>query len=94
MGNLPDVSDFDVSITPEPPDEDREAILAAVRDVLRREEETARPSVWRAAGWTQQRVGVTDLGDAIRPERAWALSARLPIGGRIFPGLNGRGDAK
>ena len=32
MGNLPDVSDFDVSITPEPPDEDREAILASVED--------------------------------------------------------------
>jgi hypothetical protein len=86
------VSGFDVHVSPEPAPDDREAILAAVREVLRREEALARPSPWRLAGWTAQRVGVRDLG--FSPDRRWALSARLPLGGRIFSGMNGRGDAK
>jgi hypothetical protein len=86
------VTRFHVRVSPEPSAEDREAILAAVRDALRREEELARPSIWRNAGWVAQRVGVSDL--RIAGDRRWALSARLPVGGRTFPGLNGRGDAK
>ena len=79
-------------MSPQPTPDDREAILAAVREVLRREETLARPSTWRLAGWVGQRVGIVDL--YVAADRRWALSARLPIGGRIFPGLNGRGDAK
>jgi hypothetical protein len=86
------VPDIDVDITPEPSREDREAILAAVREVLRREESFVRPSAWRLAGWTGQRAGVRDL--ALTPDRRWVLSAQMGLGGRIFPGLNGRGDAK
>jgi hypothetical protein len=86
------VADIEVDITPEPSSEDRDAILAAVREVLRREESFVRPSAWRLAGWTAQRVGVSDLD--FTADRRWVLSARLGRGGRIFPGLNGRGDAK
>lgn len=83
---------FETHITPEPSAEDEAAILAAVRAVLRREESFVRPSAWRLAGWTGQRVGVVDLN--MSPEKRWVLSARMERGGRIFPGLNGRGDAK
>ena len=85
---------FDVHVSPEPSDEDRDAILAAVRETLHREAELARPSGWRLAGWTGQRVGLTDLARWVPDERRWALSTRMPIGGRVFPGLQGRGDAK
>ena len=84
--------DYEIHVTPEPSPEDREAVIAAVREVLRREEELARPAVWRSAGWVQQRAGVLDL--PLSSERRWVLSARLPLGGRVFPGLAGRGDAK
>lgn len=83
---------FEFEIRPTPSEDDASAILAAVREVLRREESLARPSTWRLAGWTAQRVGVRDLD--VAPDRRWMLSARLPLGGRIFGGLNGRGDAK
>jgi hypothetical protein len=69
-------------------------VLAAVRELLAREAGLSRPAPWRVGGWTEQRVGVTDLARWLRPERRWSLSARLPWGGRAFPGLNGRGDAK
>jgi hypothetical protein len=86
------VTDFDAHITPEPSPDDEAAILAAVRQVLDRESSFVRPSMWRLAGWTGQRVGVRDLNMA--SGRRWVLSARMELGGRIFPGLNGRGDAK
>jgi len=86
------VNDFDVQISPQPSPEDEAAILAAVREVLKREESFVRPSAWRLAGWTAQRVGITDL--PFSADRRWALSARIERGGRIFNGLSGRGDAK
>jgi len=89
------VSDrFDLRISPEPADDDRDAILAAVRETLEREADLARPSAWRLAGWVDQRVGLTDLARWVPSQRRWALSTRMPSGGRIFPGLSGRGDAK
>ena len=86
--------DVELRITPDPDDVDRAAVLAAVRELLRRSEELARPSTWRLSGWVSQRTGVTDLARSVPEPRRWPLSARLPWGGRIFPGLNGRGDAK
>jgi hypothetical protein len=35
-----------------------------------------------------------DYRDRFSHEDAWRLSARFPYGGREYPGLNGRGDAK
>jgi hypothetical protein len=85
---------YDVHITPQAPDEDREAILAAVRETLRREADLARPQTWRISGWTAQRAGLTDFGRWVPDHRRWALSSRIPLGGRTFNGLSGRGDAK
>jgi hypothetical protein len=85
---------FDLQISPEPSDDDREAILAAVRETLRREADLARPAPWRLQGWTDQRVGLTDIARWVPEHRRWALSARMPLGGRVFPGLSGRGDAR
>ena len=87
-------NDGRIHISPEPSDEDREAVLAAADALLRREAELARPSAWRTAGWMAQRVGIADFSDRIPESRRWPLSSQLPWGGRVFPGLNGRGDAK
>jgi hypothetical protein len=89
------VSDrFDIHVSPQPSDDDRDAILAAVRETLQREAELARPAGWRLSGWTDQRVGLTDLARWVPDHRRWALSTRMPLGGRVFNGLQGRGDAK
>jgi hypothetical protein len=85
---------FDVHISPEPSDDDRQAILAAVRQTLEQEAEHARPSAWRLAGWVGQRAGIRDMDRWIAPGRRWTLSMWMPRGGRPFNGLNGRGDAK
>jgi hypothetical protein len=87
-------NDLEIEISPAPSDDHREAILASVRALLMRESSLARPSAWRLSGWIAQRAGVTDLARWISPNRRWPASARMPWGGREFPGLNGRGDAK
>ena len=86
--------DFEYRITPEPRDDDRAVIMAAVRDLLRREAELAQPSSWRIAGWTEIGIGLDDVQRWVPSHRRWALSSRLPLGGRVFTGLYGRGDAK
>jgi hypothetical protein len=88
------VSELSFRITPEPSEDDRTAILLAVDELLQREAGLAQPAVWRLAGWTQARVGISDMPRWIPGHRRWPLSARMPTGGRVFPGLNGRGDAK
>jgi hypothetical protein len=88
------VSDHEIRIGPEPAPEDRDAILAAVREVLRREESLSRPPQWAVGSWTSRRIGASDLSRTLPPGRAWVLSARMPWGGREFPGLIGRGDAR
>ena len=35
-----------------------------------------------------------DYRDRFAKDDAWRLSARFPFGGREYPGLNGRADAK
>jgi hypothetical protein len=85
---------FDVHISPEASSDDREAIAVAVRQTLEREAGLARPAAWRLSGWVAQRVGITDLGRWVPASRLWPLSAHVPWGGRTFPGLIGRGEAK
>jgi hypothetical protein len=84
----------DIEISPEPDDDHRAAILASVRELLARESSLARPATWRVNGWVAQRTGVRDLARWLPAGRLWAMSSRMPWGGREFPGLNGRGDAK
>jgi hypothetical protein len=86
--------DAEFRIEPEPTEADRQAIIKAVEELLEREEHLARPSTWRLFGWVAQRTGITDLARWMPSTRVWPLSARLPRGGREFPGLSGRGDAK
>jgi len=86
--------DIEVRISPEPPDDHRDAVLKAVRELLDREAGLARPSAWRVSGWVAQRTGIRDLAKWLPPSRHWPLTSRMPWGGREFPGLNGRGDAK
>jgi hypothetical protein len=81
-------------IDPQPSPEDSQAILAAVREVIGREAELAGPASWRLAGWTAQRVGITDLARWVPSERRWSLSAHLGWGGRPFSSMIGRGDQK
>jgi hypothetical protein len=88
------VDGTEYGISPEPTDEDRLVVVAAVEALLRAEAELARPSAWRLGGWVHRRVGIEDLGRWVPEHRRWPLSARLPRGGREYPGLYGRGDAK
>jgi hypothetical protein len=85
---------MEVRVSPDPSSVDREAILAAVEQTLRREATLARPSAWRLSGWIGQRVGITDLARWIPATRVWPSSANTPWGGRPHPGLHGRADAK
>jgi len=85
---------FELRISPDASASDRSAILAAVRETLRREADLARPSAWRLSGWINQRVGITDLGRWMPASRVWPSSVHMPWGGRTFPGLIGRGDAR
>jgi hypothetical protein len=84
----------EIQINPEPSPEDRAAILRAVDEVLRREAALSRPSTWKLAGWTHKRAGIVDLGRWVSDARRWPLSARMPRGGREYPGLTGRADAR
>jgi hypothetical protein len=86
------VTEPEFRIAPEPRPDDREAILAAVRELLRQEARRAQPSAWTLAGWTHKRTGISDLKR--RFPHPWRMSARLGWGGREFPGLHGRGDAR
>ena len=84
-----------VSITGDPTDAERAAIEAALAQSLEKERATTEPSLWLRAGRSQgRRLGMYDYRDRFAHEDAWRLSLRMPSGGREYPGLNGRGDAK
>ena len=76
-------------------EEERVAIRAALADLVEQERRGRSVSVWRRASRAQgRRLGMTDYRDRFEREDAWRLSARFPFGGREYPGLVGRGDAK
>ena len=84
-----------VAIEGDPTPEERRAIAQAVAELTERERAAVSTSVWlRAARGHARRLGMYDYRDRFSPDDAWRLSARFPSGGREFPGLNGRGDAK
>lgn len=84
-----------VSIDGEPTEEERAAIEAALEKMIAEERRARAASVWKRAGRAQgRRLGNFDYRDRFDSADAWRLSTRFPFGGREYPGLNGRGDAK
>jgi hypothetical protein len=83
------------SISPAPTAEEERALRAALGELVERERQAASSSLWlRAARSQGRRLGMLDYRDRFAKDDAWRLSARFPFGGREYPGLNGRGDAK
>ncbi len=84
-----------VSVEGDPTDEERVAIEAALEKMIEEERRARAASVWKRAGRAQgRRLGNFDYRDRFDSADAWRLSTRFPFGGREYPGLNGRGDAK
>ena len=83
------------SISGQPSASERAAIEVALKELIETEHRSRALSVWRRASRSQgRRLGMGDYRDRFDPEEAWRLSLRFPNGGREYPGLHGRGDAK
>lgn len=75
--------------------EERAAALEALERLVDLERQATTGSLWLRAGRAQgRRLGMLDYRDRFSRDDAWRLSARFPAGGREYPGLAGRGDAK
>ena len=84
-----------VSVEGNATDEERAAIEAALHKLIDEERRARAASVWKRASRAQgRRLGNFDYRDRFESADAWRLSTRFPFGGREYPGLNGRGDAK
>ena len=84
-----------VAVDGNPTEAERAAIETALEQELEVERAATAPSLWLRAGRSQgRRLGMYDYRDRFAHEDAWRLSLRMPAGGREYPGLNGRGDAK
>jgi hypothetical protein len=82
-------------ISPPPTDEERAVLEAALEEIVERERQATASSLWlRAARSQGRRLGMLDYRDRFAKDDAWRLSTRFPFGGREYPGLNGRADAK
>ena len=76
-------------------DGEKSALQAALDRMSENERRARASSVWlRAARSQGRRLGMFDYRDRFDSDDAWRLSARFPFGGREYPGLNGRGDAR
>jgi hypothetical protein len=74
---------------------EKQVVHAALEKMVEEERQAKTTSLWlRAARSQGRRLGMLDYRDRFSHEDAWRLSARMPYGGREYPGLNGRGDAK
>ncbi len=84
-----------IEVTGGPSEDERRAIAAALEQLVTIERRGEAASLWRRAGRAQgRRLGMTDYRDRFSRDDAWRLSARFPFGGREYPGLIGRGDAR
>jgi hypothetical protein len=84
-----------VSIDGNATEAEREVVLAALEHLVDREREVREISIWKRAARSQgRRLGMSDYRDRFSREDAWRLSTRFPFGGREYPGLVGRGDAR
>ena len=76
-------------------DDETAAVIAAIDRMLEQERRAASSSLWLRAGRAQgRRLGMFDYRDRFSADDVWRLSVRLPFGGREYPGLLGRGDAR
>ena len=84
-----------VSIEGRPSDAEKQAIARALEELAAKERAEHTASIWLRAGRAQgRRLGMFDYHARFETADAWRLSTRFPFGGREYPGLNGRGDAK
>ena len=84
-----------VSIDGEPTETERLAIQAALQKLVEEERRVRSASLWKRASRAQgRRLGNLDYRDRFSSDDAWRLSTRFPFGGREYPGLLGRGDAR
>jgi hypothetical protein len=84
-----------VSVDGNPTPGERRAIEEALEHLVDKEREVRAVSIWKRAGRSQgRRLGMFDYRDRFSAEEAWRLSTRFPFGGREYPGLVGRGDAR
>jgi hypothetical protein len=84
-----------VSVAGHPTLSEEKAIQKAVEEAVIAERRERAGSLWMRAGRSQgRRLGMSDYRDRFDKEDAWRLSARFPYGGREYPGLVGRGDAR
>ena len=84
-----------VSVEGEATAQERASIQAALEKLIAQERRASSSSLWLRAGRAQgRRLGMFDYRDRFSEEDTWRLSVRMPFGGREYPGLNGRGDAK
>ncbi len=84
-----------VSVGGHPTRSEERAIQTAVEEIVAAERHEREGSLWLRAGRAYgRRLGMLDYRDRFTREDAWRLSARFPAGGRDYPGLGGRGDAR
>lgn len=84
-----------VHVSGNPTEEQQAAIREALTRAIEAQRRAEAASVWKRAGRAQgRRLGMLDYRDRFSPGDAWRLSGRFAFGGREYPGLNGRGDAK
>ena len=84
-----------IEITGGASEDERRAIAAALEGLVTIDRRGEAASLWRRAGRAQgRRLGMTDYRDRFSRDDAWRMSARFGFGGREYPGLIGRGDAK
>ena len=84
-----------VAVHGRPTSDERRALEIALDELVARERASVEASLWKRAGRAQgRRLGMYDYRDRFSSEDAWRLSVRFPPGGREYPGLVGRGDAR
>ena len=84
-----------VGIRGGPTEQELAAVTAALVRIVEEERHNRAASLWLRAGRAQgRRLGMFDYRDRFSHEDAWRLSTRFPFGGREYPGLNGRADAR
>ena len=84
-----------VSVDGLPSEAEKQAIARALEELAAKERAERTASIWLRAGRAQgRRPGMFDYHARFEAADAWRLSTRFPYGGREYPGMNGRGDAK